>query len=119
MEKKINQMQQEYIERLQQELNELVKRFNEQGYVVAGYGGDAYYCFVGPGHGFNGAALVPMSKYPVIFDAYQDAKCEAFNGIYKNGHNEVIELEVIKAGAYFRRIHTILERSLQELKKML
>lgn len=119
MEKKINQMQQEYIERLQQELNELVKRFNEQGYVVAGYGGNAYYCFVGPGNGFNGAALVPMGKYPVIFDAYQDAKCEAFNSIYKNGHNVVIELEVIKAGAYFRRIHTILERSLQELKKML
>lgn len=119
MEKKINQMQQEYIERLQQELNELVKRFNEQCYVVAGYGGDAYYCFVGPGHGFNGAALVPMSKHPVIFDTYQDAKREAYNGIYKNGRNEVIELEVIKAGAYFRKIHTIIERSLQTFKEML
>lgn len=119
MEKKINRMQLEFIERLQLKQNELQERFNEQGYVVAGYGGDTYYCFVGPGHGFNGAALVPMSKYPVIFDAYQDAKCEAFNGIYKNGHNEVIELKVIKAGAYFRKIHTIIERNLQGLKEML
>ena len=43
MEKKINRMQQEYIERLQQRLNKLEKRFNEQGYVAAGYGGDTYY----------------------------------------------------------------------------
>lgn len=119
MEKKINRMQQEYIERLQQRLNELAKRFNEQGYVAAGYGGDTYYCFVGPGYGFDGAALVPISKYPVIFDTYQDAKCEAYNGNYKNGRNEVIELEVIKAGDYFRRIHAIIERNLQGLKEML
>lgn len=119
MEKKINQMQQEYIEKLQQKQNELQKRFNEQGYVVAGYCGDTYYCFVGPGHGFNGAALVPMSGYPVIFDTYQDAKCEAYNGIYRNGHNEVIELEVIKATAYFRIINTIIERSLQTIKEMI
>lgn len=119
MEKKINQMQQEYIEKLQLRLNELLKRFNEQGYVVAGYGGDTYYCFVGVGRGFNGAALAPMSRHPKIFDTYQDAKCEAYNGIYKNGRNDVIELEVIKAGAYFRRIHTMIERSLQTFKELL
>ena len=119
MEKEINQMQLEYIERLEQKQNELSKKFNATGYVVAGYGGDTYYCFVGPGRGFNGAALVPMSKYPKIFDTYQDAKCEAYNGIYKNGRNDVIELEVIEAGAYFRRIHTIIEQSLQTLKEML
>ena len=119
MEKKINQMQLEYIERLQQRLDKLAKRFNEQGYVAAGYGGDTYYCFVGKGHGFNGATLLPMSSNPKIFDTYQDAKCEAYYGIYKNGRNDIIELEVIKAGAYFRIIHTIIERSLQTLKEML
>ena len=36
MEKKINRMQQEYIERIQQRLNALAKRFDEQGYVAAG-----------------------------------------------------------------------------------
>lgn len=119
MEKKINQMQLEFIEKLEQVQNELSKKFNAKGFVVAGYAGDTYYCFVGPGRGFNGAALVPMSKYPKIFDTYQDAKCEAYNGIYKNGRNDVIELEVIKAGAYFRIIHTIIERNLQTLKELL
>lgn len=119
MEKNINQMQLEYIERLEQKQNELSEKFNAAGYVVAGYGGDTYYCFVGPGRGFNGAALVPMSKYPKIFDTYQDAKHVAYNGIYKNGRNDVIELEVIKAGAYFRKIHTIIERGLQTLKEIL
>ena len=119
MEKKINQMQLEYIERLERKQNELSMKFNATGYVVAGYGGDIYYCFVGPGRGFNGAALVPMSKYPKIFDTYEVAKREAYNGVYKNGRNDVIELEVIEAGAYFRRIHTIIEKSLQTLKEML
>lgn len=119
MEKKINRMQQEYIERLQQRLNELAKRFNEQGYVAAGYGGDTYYCFVGKGHGFNGAALLPMSSHPKIFDTYKDAECVAYDGIYMNGRNEVIELEIIEAGDYFRRIHTMVERGLQTLKEML
>lgn len=88
MEKKINRMQQEFIEKLQKKLDELQERFNEQGYVAAGYGGNTYYCFVGAGRGFNGAALVPLSTYPKIFDTYQGAKCEAYNGIYMNGRNE-------------------------------
>ena len=40
MEKKINRRQQEYIEKLQKRLNELQERFNEQGYIAAGYGGN-------------------------------------------------------------------------------
>ena len=119
MEKKINRMQQEYVERLQQRLNELAKKFNEQGYVAAGYGGDTYYCFVGQGNGFNGAALLPMSSHPKIFDTYKDAEYMAYNGIYRNGHNEVIELEVIKAGDYFLKIHAMVERGLQTFKELL
>lgn len=118
MEKKINQMQQEYIERLQQKQNELSKKFNATGYVVAGYGGDTYYCFVGPGRGFNGAALAPMSRCPKIFDTYGVARYEAYNGIYRNGRNEVIELEVINAGEYFHKIHALIEKHLQTFKDM-
>lgn len=119
MEKEINQMQQEYIEMLQQRQNELLEKFNATGYVVAGYGGETYYCYVGKGHGYNGAALSPISRHPKIFDTYKDAACEAYNGIYMNGHNDVIELEVIKAGAYFRKIHSMIERSLQNFKELL
>ena len=119
MEKKINCLRQEFIEKIQQRQNELLEKFNATGYVVAGYGGDTYYCFVGEGHGFNGAAIAPMSMHPKIFDTCQDAECKAYNFTYMNGRNDVIGLEVINAGAYFRRIHTIIERDLQTFKELL
>ena len=119
MEKKINRLRQEFIEKIQQRQNELLEKFNAAGYVVAGYGGNTYYCFVGEGHGFNGAAIAPMSMHPKIFDTYQDAACKAYNCIYMNGRNDVIELEVIKAGAYFRRVHAMIEQNLQTFKALL
>ena len=118
MEKKTNRMQQEFIERLQQRQNELLEKFDATGYVVAGYGGDTYYCYIGEGNGFNGAALAPMSGHPKIFDAYQDAECKAYN-IYMNGRNDIVELDVITAGTYFRRIHAMIERLLQNFKELL
>lgn len=119
MEKKINRMQQEFIEKLQQRQNELITKFDATGYVVAGYGGNTYYCFVGENHGYNGAALAPMSVHPKIFDTYHDAECKAYNGIYMNGRNDIIELEVIAAGTYFRRVHTMIEQNLQTFKDLL
>ena len=119
MEKKINRMQQEFIEKLQQRQNELLEKFDATGYVVAGYGSNTYYCFVGENHGYNGAAIAPMSVHPKIFDTYHDAECKAYSDIYMNGRNDIIELEVIAAGTYFRRIHTIMERSLQTFKDLL
>lgn len=119
MEKKINQMQQEFIEKLQQRQNELLEKFDATGYVVAGYGGNTYYCFVGENHGYNGAAIAPMSVHPKIFDTYHDAECKAYSDIYMNGRNDIIELEVIAAGTYFRRVHTMMERSLQTFKELL
>ena len=118
MEKKMNRMQQEYIEKLQQVQNELLEKFNGPGYVVAGYGGNTYYCFVGNGNGYNGAALSPISKHPKIFDTYKDAECEAYGHIYLNGRYEEIGLEVIEAGEYFRRIHTMIERSLRTFEQL-
>lgn len=118
MEKKMNRMQQEYVDRLQQRQNELLEKFNTTGYVVAGYGGNTYYCFVGKGHGFNGAVLAPMSRHPKIFDTYKDAEYEAYNGIYLNGYYEEIGLEVIEAGAYFRKIHAMIEKNLQTFKEL-
>lgn len=119
MEKNINLKQQEFIEKIQQKLNELQKKFNEQGYVAAGYGGNTYYCFVGAGKGYNGNAVDSMSSCPKIFNTFQDAACEVFNIIYMNACYEFIELEVIKADEYFRRVHAIIEQHLQTYKKLL
>ena len=80
MEQTIKQQQQELIEKLQQRQEELLKKFDAEGYVVAGYGGDTYYCFVGTGRGFNGAALAPLSRRPHIFTTKQEAQREANNG---------------------------------------
>ena len=118
MEKKINQMQLEYIERLRERQAQLVKKFNAKGYVVAGYGGDVCYSYVGKGKGFNGAALVPQSQKPHIFSMREEAYREAHNGTYRNGHGEVIELRVVDAGAYFRYIHCLIERGIRILEEL-
>ena len=118
MEKEINQMQQEYIERLRERQAKLLKKFNTKGYVVAGYGGDVYYCYVGKGRGFNGAALVPQGQRPHIFSMREEAYHEAHNGTYRNGHGEVIELRVVDAGAYFRYIHCLIERGIRILEEL-
>lgn len=115
MEKKINQIQQEYIERLRERQAQLVKKFDTKGYVVAGFGGDVYYCYVGKG--FNGAALVPQGQRPHIFSVKKDAYREAHNGTYRNGHGNIIELRVVDAGAYFRYIHCLIERGMRILEE--
>lgn len=119
MEKKINQMQQEYIERLRERQAELVKKFDTKGYVVAGFGGDVYYCYVGKYIGFNGAALVPQGRRPHIFSTREEAYREAHNGTYRNGHGKVIELRVVDAGAYFRYIHCLIERGIRIFEELL
>ena len=118
MEKKVFEMQQEYIEKLRQRQEQLIKKFDAKGYVVAGYGGDVYYCYVGKGRGFNGAALAPQSGRPHIFSMREDAYREAHNGTYKNGHGKVIELRVVDAGAYFRYIHCLIERCIRTIEEL-
>ena len=117
MEQTIKQQQQELIEKLQQRQEELLKKFDAEGYVVAGYGGDTYYCFVGTGRGFNGAALATLSRRPHIFTTKQEAQREANNGIYRNGRDEVIALKVEEARTYFRKIHAEIEKNIQTIKE--
>ena len=114
----MNRMQQEYVDRLRERQAQLVKKFKTKGYVVAGYGGDVYYCYVGKGKGFNGAALVPQGQRPHIFSIRKDAYREAHNGTYRNGHGKVIELRVVDAGAYFRYIHCLIDRGIRILEEL-
>ena len=111
----INQSQ-NLIEKLQQRREELAAKFNAKGFVVAGYGGDTYYAFIGEGNGFQGAALAPMAHNPVIFDTIGEARREAINGIYRNGNDEVINLKVISASLYFREIYKMLQKSIGFIK---
>lgn len=119
MEKKLNQIQQEYIEILRERQAQLVKKFNTKGYVVAGYGGDVYYCYIGKGRGYDGAALVPQGQSPHIFSMREEAYREAHNGTYRNRHGKVIELRVVDAGDYFRYIHCLIERAIRIFEELL
>jgi predicted transcriptional regulator len=117
--KNIAQQQQELIEQLQKRQEDLRSKFDAEGFVVAGYGGDTYYTFVGTGRGFNGAALAPMSRRPRIFETEKEASREANNGTYRNGRDEVIMLKVVKASTYFRTIHDEIEKNISLIKEQL
>lgn len=113
MEQTIKQQQQELIEKLQQRQEELLKKFDAEGYVVAGYGGDTLYTFVGEGRGYKGAALTPVSINPVIFNSERAAQREADNGTYRNGRDEVIGLQVMTAKAYFADLYDRLTKNIE------
>lgn len=110
------EQQKKFLKQLQERQEYLRSMFGTEGFVVAGYGGDTYYAYVGVGNGFNGAALLPISSKPVVFDTLKDARKEAVNGFYRNGHNDLIVLRAVKADTYFRRIYEIFEKNLDIFK---
>ena len=114
--KDITKQLQGLLEKLQQRKEELAAKCNAKGYVVAGYGGETYYAFIGEGKGFQGAALSPMSHNPVIFDTIEAARKEVYNGTYRNGADEVIKLKVIGASHHFRTVYGMLQKNIEMIK---
>lgn len=118
MEKNLEQARANVLEQLNSRLDEIEAKLGKEGFVVAGFGGDTYYTFVGLGRGFQGAALTPISIDPVIFSSEQAARREANNGIYKNGRGDVIDLQVKKASEYFSYLHRQARETLESVKEM-
>lgn len=106
------------VEQLESAKAAIGEKLETKGYVVAGYGGDTYYAYVGEGKGFQGAALTPVSGNPVVFDTVQAAKREANNGTYRNGRGNVVRLEVVEASAYFAKIYADLEKNIELVKEL-
>ena len=91
----------------------LKQRENFTGcYVLAGYGGDTYYSYVGKGNGYKGADLFPVCSYPHVFHTEEEAK-KAVSGTYWNGNGDIIDLEAIPARDYFTKLYDDL-KSLME-----
>lgn len=111
------EQQKQLLKKLQERQEYLRGKFGTKGFVVAGYGGDTLYSFVGEGNGFQGAALVPMSRKPRIFFSKTAAKREAYNGTYRNGNNDVICLNVWKASDYYHTIYEEFEKSIKVFKE--
>lgn len=105
------------LEKLENKKAAIAEKFNTNGYVVAGYGGDTFYTYVGKGNGYKGTALTPIRTVtPVVFQTEESAMCEVNNGTYSNGHGHVIRLKVLKASEYFAKIYDDIERNIKFLK---
>ena len=52
---KYSKPQREFIEATKQGIAKAKELKASEGYVVAGFGGDTYYCYVGDGNGFDGS----------------------------------------------------------------
>ena len=105
------------IEKLESTKTAISEKLESKGYVVAGYGGDTYYAYVGKGKGYQGAALAPVSSNPVVFDTVQAANREAHNGTYSNGQGDVIRLEVVEASKYFAKIYADAEKTIAQVRE--
>ena len=106
------------IDSFKKTLRSIARKRKAKGYVVAGYGGETYYCFVGAGNGYQGAALVPESLVPVVFKTEKDAEHEAYNGIYRNGNDQLIKLEAVKASEYFSKMHERYREIIEQIENM-
>ena len=66
--------QQEYIDGMEKAISKAKELKASEGYVVAGFGGDTYYCYVGDGRGFQGSCFFPACVDAVVFDTEKEAQ---------------------------------------------
>lgn len=119
MAKTVEQRRKEVLAQVYESRAAIERKLDTKGFVVAGYGGDTYYSFVGEGRGFGGAALTPVSQNPVIFNSRKAAEREAYNGTYRNGGGDVIALEVVEAATYFQTIHKMISSNIVWMEETL
>lgn len=92
------------VEQLTATQEAIAAKLNSEGYVVAGFGGDTFYAYVGKGKGYEGAELAPKSISPVVFESGYLAN-QVIYGTYKNGRGDVIRLKAMEASKYFAKLH--------------
>ena len=72
---KYSKPQREFIEATKQGIAKAKELKASEGYVVAGFGGDTYYCYVGDGKGFQGSCFFPMTVSAIVFDTEKEGCC--------------------------------------------
>lgn len=90
----------------------------EDGWVIAGYGGETLYAYVGLGCGYMGACLAPCSITPLVYDTEDDAKLFVQKMDYKNGRLERIHLRAWKACSYYKVVIAELEKSIKAIDSL-
>lgn len=111
--KDLEQRRKAVLAQVYENLASVEKKLQSEGYVVAGYGGNTYYGYVGEGNGFQGAALTPVTSRPVIFNSRKAAERVANDGTYRNGGGDVIALEVVEAATYFRSVYDSIKEGIK------
>lgn len=91
---------------------------NEDGFVIAGYGGETLYSYVGSGMGYMGACLLPCASNPMIFNDEDGAERLAASLDYKNGRNEIIWLNVWRAKDYYTSIVKYLDKTIKAIDSL-
>lgn len=94
------------------------KSENEDGWVIAGYGGDTMYAYVGIGCGYMGACLSPWSRHPMVFDSETEAIVYAEPMDYENGRMEHINLSAMSASSYYQLIINELEKTIKAIDSL-
>lgn len=110
---KYSKPQREFIEATKQGIAKAKELKASEGYVVAGFGGDTYYCYVGDGNGFDGSCFFPMTVSAIVFDTEKEAQDHCFTG-YRNGNGkgDLLDLHPVKASDYFEKCLAHQEKSL-------
>lgn len=90
----------------------------EDGFVIAGYGGETLYSYVGSGMGYMGACICPCSSNPMIFDDEDRASSRASSMDYRNGHYERICLRVWSASSYYSTIRLYLNEAIKAIDSL-
>lgn len=109
----LSKEQKEYVESIREAISKAQRLSTSTGYVVAGWGGDTYYCFVGEGKGYDGSCLFPMCINALVFDTVKEAEDHCYTGFRNgNGKGDLILLFPEKASDYFNKVHDHYERAL-------
>ena len=112
--------QKEYISAMRKAIEQSRKAIEQSkelkkstGWVVAGFGGETYYCYVGEGNGYQGSCFYPMTNRAVVFDTEKEAQDHCYTGFRNgNGKGDLLKLYPVKASDYFAKVEDDLERQL-------
>lgn len=87
-------------------------------WVIAGYGGETMYAYVGIDKGYMGACLVPCSSSPLLFNEEYEAEEYAKHLIYTNGRMEPIRLKAMTSNLYYSFIIKELKKSIKAIDSL-
>lgn len=95
-------------------LNRKVNTYKDY-WVVAGYGGETMYAYVGIDDGYFGSGLAACSARPLLFKDDCEANSFANNLHFYTQRFEPINLQAHKASSYFSFVIKELEKALQTI----